>query len=105
MRSILDHGAHPNSPASQHLAIQAAIHACADTGGGTVADAARHDVPEMPQDYPEFPVFHPLPAWGLYLRHVRGARLSRVRLRAASPDVRPPLVAVDVEELVTEHFP
>jgi polygalacturonase len=74
-------------------------------GGGTEADAARHDVPEQAMEYPEFPVFHPIPAWGFYLRHARGVRLRDIRLRTESPDARPALATTDVEGLETENFP
>jgi polygalacturonase len=72
-------------------------------GGGTEAEAARHEVPEQPGEYPEFPVFHPIPAWGFYLRHVRGVRLRDIRIRTELPDARPSLVTADVEGLETEN--
>ena len=74
-------------------------------GGGTAADAARTDVPELEADYPEFPVFHPIPAWGFYIRHARGVVLRDVRIRTIAPDARPPLAVHDVEGLVTGNFP
>ena len=58
-------------------------------GGGGAGEAARHDVPEQETEYPEFPMFHPLPAWGFYLRHARNLRFRDVRLRTAQPDLRP----------------
>jgi len=74
-------------------------------GGGTVADAAHLDVPEQVAEYPEFPVFHPLPAWAFFLRHVRGVQLRDVRTATVLPDARPALVAEDVEGLVVERSP
>lgn len=74
-------------------------------GGGTAEDAAHLAVPEQIAEYPEFPVFHPLPAWGFYLRHVRGMKLKNVRITTAAPDARPHLVTEDVTGLVTEEFP
>lgn len=68
-------------------------------GGGTVADAAHHAVPEQERDYPEFPMFHPLPAWGFFLRHVRGVRLRDVTLRLAAADARPAVFVDDVADL------
>ena len=47
-------------------------------GSGKVA---KIDVPELPGDYPHAPMFGPLPASGLYARHVDGLSLDRVRLR------------------------
>lgn len=71
-------------------------------GGETVSPASIGPVPEQPAEYPEFPCFHPLPAWGLFLRHARGVLLRDVRLAAESPDSRPERVTDDVEGLVVE---
>ncbi|MBC8039921.1 MAG: glycoside hydrolase family 28 protein [Opitutaceae bacterium] len=70
-------------------------------GGGTPADAARRDVPEQPEEYPEFPSFHPLPAWGLFLRHARHVTLRDVDLRLAdgATDARPATFTNDVTAL------
>ena len=64
-------------------------------GGGTKEDAARV-VPEMIGDYPEPMLFGPLPAWGLYARHVTGLQLRDIQLRTLSADARPPVVLEDV---------
>ena len=72
-------------------------------GGGTASDAGPYDVPEQEKEYPEFPSFHPIPAWGLYLRHVKGVRLEDVSLSLRDPDARPSLVCQDVEGLVCER--
>lgn len=68
-------------------------------GGGTPEMAAHHDVPEQIAEYPEFPCFHPLPAWGFYLRHLRGLRLRHVTLRTEQADARPAIFAEDAEGL------
>jgi polygalacturonase len=68
-------------------------------GGGSAEDAARVDVPEMETEYPEFPVFHPIPAWGFYLRHIRGLVMRDVALDLAGADERPPIFADDVSGL------
>lgn len=68
-------------------------------GGGAAEEAARQDVPEQEKEYPEFPMFHPLPAWGFYLRHVRNARFRDVRLRTEKPDARPAFFTDDVKQL------
>jgi hypothetical protein len=72
-------------------------------GGGSAADAARVDVPEEEAGYPEFPVFHPIPAWGLYLRHVRHPLLRDVEFELDSQDERPAMFAEDVEGLALER--
>ncbi len=68
-------------------------------GGGTAEDAAHHDVPEQEKEYPEFPSFHPIPAWGFFLRHARNVRFRDVLMRTASADARVPFFTDDVEQL------
>jgi polygalacturonase len=65
-------------------------------GGGR---KVRVSVPEASGDYPHAPMFGPLPAFGLYARHVRGLSLSHVRLRTMKHDARPSLVLEDVTQL------
>ena len=55
-------------------------------------------VPEVSGDYPHAPMFGPLPAFGLYARHVRGLSLTHVRLRTMKHDERPALVLEDVTQ-------
>jgi hypothetical protein len=73
-------------------------------GGGTKEMAAHHDVPEQEKDYPEFPMFHPNPAWGFYLRHVRNVRLRDVAMFTEQPDARIPVFTEDVQGLRTEDI-
>jgi hypothetical protein len=54
-------------------------------------------VPELPAKYPEFSMFRELPAWGLYVRHVRGLAVRNLRLYCAAKDYRPAIVLDDVE--------
>lgn len=68
-------------------------------GGGTESDAATHDVPEQEKEYPEFPMFHPIPAWAFYLRHARGIKMRDVRCRTESADARAPIFTDDVAGL------
>jgi len=63
-------------------------------GGGTADDAARKP-PENADGYPDPDMFGALPAWGFYLRHVRGAVLHNVELSALTADARPPVVLDD----------
>jgi polygalacturonase len=64
-------------------------------GGGRTAAP----VPEVQSDYPHAPMFGPLPASGLYARHVRGLSLTAVRLRTMKHDERPTLVLEDVTQV------
>ena len=73
-------------------------------GGGTREDAARRDLPELEDQYPEYFMWGTLPAYGLYARHVKGLALSNVRFDLASPDLRPALVCDDAEDVDISHF-
>ncbi len=68
-------------------------------GGGTAEEAARRDIPEMADHYPEYHMFGTLPAYALYVRHARGLTLNNVRFALEQPDRRPALVCDDVEDL------
>ncbi|HEY0283420.1 MAG TPA: hypothetical protein VGC27_12450 [Rhizomicrobium sp.] len=70
-------------------------------GGGTAEDAAIK-LPEVPEKYPDPDMFGVMPAWGLYMRHVRGIILRDVELTSVAADARPPVVAEDVSGLITD---
>lgn len=55
------------------------------------------DVPEVKDKYPEFSMFFELPAWALYVRHVKGLTLKNITVQAEVPDYRPAFVFDDVE--------
>lgn len=61
-----------------------------------VAFRAADGVPERKAVYPEFTMFGELPAWGFYMRHVRGIRIEGVTLDLDRSDYRPAFVADDV---------
>jgi polygalacturonase len=63
-------------------------------GGGAVA--AAQPVPEAEVAYPHAPMFGTLPAYGLYVRHVRGLSMRNVRLSVEAADGRPAFVLDDV---------
>lgn len=71
-------------------------------GRGTKADAAR-TLPEAVADYPDPDMFGITPAWGLYLRHVRGVRLSDIEMKVLGPDARPAVVQTDVRDLRAQN--
>jgi len=73
-------------------------------GGGTAEEAARRDVPEMKDHYPEYHMFGTLPAYGLYARHASGLTLHNVRFELVSQDLRPAIVCDDVEGLELSGF-
>jgi hypothetical protein len=68
-------------------------------GGGTKAEGAKSDFPELENVYPEYFMWGVLPAYGLYARHARGLTLNNVRFDLAEPDLRPAVVCDDVDDL------
>ena len=73
-------------------------------GGGKAADA-QVQLPEKEGAYPEYSMFGKvMPAYGLYLRHVRGVRLKSVRIIASKPDPRPAMVLLDAENVAPANF-
>jgi len=69
------------------------------TGGGTAAQGARRNVPDLDRAYPEMYIFGDLPAYGLYMHHVTGIVLTNVSFRLESEDLRPAIVCDDVDDL------
>jgi hypothetical protein len=69
------------------------------TGGGTAAQGARRNVPDMERDYPEMYIFGDLPAYALYMHHVSGVVLENVHFRLQAEDLRPAIVCDDVDDL------
>lgn len=66
-------------------------------GGGTAAQA-QVKLGEKEAAYPEFNMFgKTMPAYGLYLRHVRGLHLNDVQVTTLTPDARPAQVLIDAE--------
>jgi polygalacturonase len=61
-------------------------------GGRRVTDP----VPEREDAYPQCTMFGPLPAWGLYARHVERLAIRDLRCTAGTPDEREMLVLDDV---------
>ena len=62
-----------------------------------------HDVPEQIQKYPEFSMFGELPAWALYVRHVKGLQLHNVRFTLRDTDFRPAFVFDDALDIQIEN--
>lgn len=73
-------------------------------GGGTAPEGARRNVPDLEREYPEMYMFGELPAYGLYLHHVSGVVLNQVRFRLGQEDLRPAIVADDVDDLELTGF-
>ncbi|GMW01556.1 MAG: exo-poly-alpha-D-galacturonosidase [Candidatus Hydrogenedentota bacterium] len=69
-------------------------------GGGTERPWA--DVPENPEKYPEITMFDALPAYGFYIRHATGLRMSGIDLQFEAMDGRPAIVADDVRDAIID---
>ena len=64
-------------------------------GGGTLAQAAVTP-PEKESNYPEPSMFGDIPAYGFFIRHAAGIRLSNVEIGYAKEDLRPAVVLHNV---------
>ncbi len=71
--------------------------------GGDTNQAEAGIVPPYPKDYSPRSL-GPRPASGLYVRHVRGLVLKNITITHDQPDVRPALVAYDLDGLILDHF-
>jgi hypothetical protein len=60
-------------------------------GGGTKEQAALQP-PEKEADYPEPVMFGEMPAYGFFVRHVRGLTMTDVEVSYLKDDVRPPFL-------------
>ena len=78
------------------------------TGGrGTGLPPAGPDpfgAPELEDNYPEPTMFGSLPAYGMYLRHVRRLSMDHVDLSLARNDTRPPIMIYDAAGAQFEHM-
>jgi hypothetical protein len=71
-------------------------------GGGTKEQAAL-DPPEKEDTYPEPSMFGDLPAYGFFIRHVRGLKMRDIDLNFLRDDVRPAFVLNDVNGADFHH--
>ena len=78
-------------------------------GGGTAAQAALQP-PEKETDYPEPTMFGEIPAYGFFVRHVKGLTMTDVDVSYISDDVRPPFIlsgvtGADLHRVKAERHP
>lgn len=74
------------------------------TGGGEAGDAMIN-VPEKIGEYPENRMFGPvLPAYGLYVRHVKNLTMENVQCRVSRDDYRPAFIFDDVHHARVDNF-
>lgn len=65
-----------------------------------IAPDSISSIPEREEAYPEFSMFGELPASGLFVRHVKGLHLKKIRFVFTKADFRPAFVFDDVSGLV-----
>jgi polygalacturonase len=65
-------------------------------GGGTAEQAALLP-PEKETDYPEPAMFGEIPAYGFFIRHVKGLTMTDVEVSYLKDDVRPPFMLENVK--------
>jgi polygalacturonase len=70
-------------------------------GGGTREDAGR-EIPEKEKSYPESTMFGTLPAYGFFVRHVRGVTFRGLTLTTEKPDLRHAMVFDDAEDVTID---
>jgi polygalacturonase len=71
-------------------------------GGGTKEQAALQP-PEKETDYPEPTMFGEMPAYGFFIRHVRGLQMSDINLRLLKEDARAPFIISDAKSIDFNH--
>ena len=71
-------------------------------GGGTKEQAVL-DPPEREALYPEPTMFGELPAYGFFIRHVKGLQMRDVEVSHLSPDMRPTFWLNDVTDVQFIH--
>lgn len=76
----------------------------ASKGDGYFSLSRLGKLPEKIKNYPEFSMFGELPAWGFYVRHVKGIDMKNISLRLDDTDFRPAFVFDDVDGLDMEKI-
>jgi polygalacturonase len=76
-------------------------------GGGTKQQAALAP-PEKENDYPEPAMFGEIPAYGFFIRHVRGLEMSDIEITYLKDDARSPFIisdarSVELRQVAAKH--
>ncbi len=86
----------------ENVILKDFIFNCKGTGTEVEASAT---VPEVEKAYPENRMFgYSLPAYGMYVRHVKGLVLENFRFNLRAPDVRPAIVLDDCHNIRVNNF-
>ena len=72
-------------------------------GGGTKEQAALQPA-EKENDYPEPAMFGVLPAYGFFIRHVRGLEMSDITVSYLNNDARPPFIFSEAKDVELRHI-
>ncbi|HEY4290009.1 MAG TPA: glycosyl hydrolase family 28 protein [Puia sp.] len=62
------------------------------------------DVPELEKAYPEPAKWGNLPSYGFFIRHVKEISLTDIRLRSLDKEIRTPIFADDVDDLLIDNL-
>ncbi len=73
------------------------------SGGGGVTDT-NQIVPEEEEQYPESNMFGKLPAYGFFIRHVKGLTLNNFNLNVINNEKRPALIVNDADNVNVYGF-
>jgi polygalacturonase len=65
--------------------------------GGAVKEQAEVEVPELEDGYPDPRVFGEIPAYGFFIRHVKGIEFNNVDVGFMNDDFRPAFILDDVK--------
>ncbi len=65
--------------------------------GGAPASQAENEVPEDEDGYPDPRMYGEIPAYGFFIRHVKGLEMSNVEIKLEEDDYRPAFILDDVQ--------
>ncbi len=68
-----------------------------ETSGGGEPGEMNKEIEEKEKEYPESAMFGRLPAYGFYIRHAKGVRLSNITMRYRGQEGRPGIVVDDTK--------
>lgn len=72
-------------------------------GGGT-AEQSKREVPELETEYPEPSRHGTMPAYGMFVRHLKNLTVDHVEFRSTTPEMRPAVQLEDVSGADFDHF-
>jgi hypothetical protein len=74
-----------------------ALHGIKPAFGGAPKEQAGVEVPELEEGYPDPRMFGEIPAYGFFIRHVKGIELCNVGVSFMKEDSRPAFILDDVK--------